>query len=91
MTDHATTRDDPLWQRIRREVEEDARREPTLASFLYAVVLNHPRLEDALSFILASKLGSTTVPAITLRDLVTRPSPPTPRSGSRCAPIWRRW
>jgi len=33
-------------------------------------VLNHPRLEDALSFILASKLGSTTVPAITLRDLV---------------------
>ena len=40
-----------------------------LASFLYSVVLNHRCLEDALSFLLASKLGSTTVPEISLRDL----------------------
>ena len=61
---------DPIWEKIRAEAEEDAEREPMLASFLYSVVLNHKRLEDALSFILASKLGSSTVPAVTLRDLI---------------------
>ncbi len=62
--------DDLIWMRVRAEAEEDATREPMLASFLYSVVLNHKRLEDALSFILASKLGSPTVPAVTLRDLI---------------------
>lgn len=61
---------DPIWLRIRREASEDAAREPMLASFLHAVVLNHRRLEDALSFLLASKLGSANVPALTLRDLI---------------------
>jgi len=62
--------DDPIWQRIRAEAAEDAAREPMLASFLHSVVLNHRRLEDALSFLLASKLGSGDVPALTVRDLV---------------------
>ena len=61
---------DPVWERIRAEAEQDASQEPMLASFLYAVVLYHKRLEDALSFILASKLESTTLPALTLRDLI---------------------
>jgi serine O-acetyltransferase len=62
--------DGDIWARIREEVTRDAEREPMLASFLYTVVLNHARLEDALSFILAEKLGSTTVTALTLRDLI---------------------
>jgi serine O-acetyltransferase len=62
--------DGEIWARIRDEVARDAEREPMLASFLYTVVLNHARLEDALSFILAEKLGSETVTALTLRDLV---------------------
>jgi serine O-acetyltransferase len=41
-----------------------------LASFLFSSVLNHERFEDALSFLLASKLGSATLTAVTLRDLV---------------------
>ncbi len=61
---------DPVWESIRMEVEEDAKREPMLASFLYAVVLNHKRLEDALSFLLASKLETPTLTAVTLRDLI---------------------
>ena len=61
---------DPIWQRIRAEAAEDAAREPMLASFLHSVVLNHGRLEDALSFLLASKLESSNVSALTLRDLV---------------------
>lgn len=61
---------DGIWERIRAEVEEDARAEPMLASFLYAVVLNHRSLEDALSFQLAGKLESHTLNATTLRDLI---------------------
>ena len=60
--------EDAIWQAIRTEVSGDAQKEPMLASFLYAVVLNHKTLEDALSFHLASKLGYTTVPELTLRD-----------------------
>ncbi len=60
---------DAIWEAIRQEVLEDAQREPMLASFLYAVILNHRDLEDALSYHLASKLGSSTLPAVTLRDL----------------------
>lgn len=61
---------DRLWRKIREEAARDAVQEPMLASFLYSVVLNHERFEDALSFILASKLGSTTLTAVSLRDLV---------------------
>lgn len=66
------TTNDPIWETIRTEVEEDERHEPMLAGFLHSVVLNHSCLKDALSFILASKLGSTTVPEITLRDLFVK-------------------
>jgi serine O-acetyltransferase len=63
---------DEIWTRIREEAARDAVREPMLASFLYSVVLNHDRFEDALSFILASKLGSPTLSAVSLRDLIQR-------------------
>jgi serine O-acetyltransferase len=62
--------DNAVWTSIREEALRDAEREPMLASFLHTVVLSHPRLEDALSFILSQKLGSPTVSALTLRDLV---------------------
>lgn len=61
---------DPMWEAIRLESEEEARREPMLASFLYATVLNHRSIEDALSFQLAGKLESHTLTATTLRDLI---------------------
>ncbi len=61
---------DEIWEDIQSHAEEDARKEPMLASFLYAVVLNHSRLEDALSFLLASKLESSTITATSLRDLI---------------------
>ena len=64
--------DEQIWPRIREEAARDAAREPMLASFLYTVVLNHETLEDALSFILASKLDGVAIGAPTLRDLVDR-------------------
>lgn len=61
---------DPVWESIRAEAERDAKKEPMLANFLYGVVLNHKRLEDALSFLLSTKLESATITAVSLRDLI---------------------
>jgi len=61
---------DSIWMAIRSEAEVHAKREPLLASFLHASVLNHTTLEQALSLNLAHKLGSDTLPAISLREVV---------------------
>jgi serine O-acetyltransferase len=61
---------DPLWQSIREEVAGDAEREPILASFLHATVLNHKSLEDALGFLLAGKLECSVLPAMLVRELI---------------------
>lgn len=65
-----TQNGDAVWERVRREVAETAQREPLLASFLHAVVLNHKTFEDALSYQLASKLESHTITAVSMRDLI---------------------
>jgi serine O-acetyltransferase len=65
-----TTHRDDVWNRIRTEVAADAKAEPALASFLHTTVLSHPRLEDSLSFLLASKLGSETITSLSLRELI---------------------
>lgn len=62
--------DDRIWQLIRQEVEEEARREPLLANFFHGVVLNHKTFENTLSFLLATKLDSTTITTLALRDLI---------------------
>jgi serine O-acetyltransferase len=67
---NAVPTSDPVWQRIREEVAAQANREPILASFLHAVVLNHDRLEDALSFHLATKLASQSLPDMLVRELI---------------------
>ncbi|CAL8974267.1 Serine acetyltransferase [Propionicimonas sp. T2.31MG-18] len=67
-----TVHRDEVWNRIRAEVAADAQAEPALASFLHTNVLSHARLEDALSFILASKLGSETITSLSLRELIRR-------------------
>jgi len=61
---------DALWETIRAEAVDDVAREPMLASFFYQVILNHRSFEDALSFHLASKLASATLPAVGMRDLI---------------------
>ena len=61
---------DPMWERIRREATEHAREEPILASFLHATILNHSRLELALSFHLASQLDSPTASSLLLREVM---------------------
>lgn len=62
---------DPLWQEIRADVESEARREPLLAGFLRAAILDHDGLGQALAFQLAEKLASPRLGAAPLRELIT--------------------
>jgi serine O-acetyltransferase len=65
-----TQANDPVWERIRQEAAHEAQQEPILASFFHATILNHRKLECALSFHLASKLDSPTVHALLLREVI---------------------
>jgi len=47
---------DPVWSQVRREAEEISAQEPALGGFLYASVLSHARLEDAVCHRLARRL-----------------------------------
>lgn len=61
---------DDLWEEIRTETKTAIQREPILASFLHATILNHSSLENALSFHLANKLDSATVSAMQIREVI---------------------
>ena len=47
---------DPVWSQVRREAEEISAQEPALGGFIYASVLSHARLEDAVCHRLARRL-----------------------------------
>ena len=59
-----------LWKAMRREVQARAEFEPIMATYFQAVVLNHEDLKAALSFLLASKLDSSVVSSMALRDII---------------------
>jgi serine O-acetyltransferase len=65
-----TKQPDQVWTDLRKEVAALADSETMLASYLHAMVLNHRSLENSLSFLLAGKLGSPHLSAMTLRDVV---------------------
>ena len=58
-----------IWQRLRSEAESVIQREPLLANYVYACVLNHNSLESALGFILANKLSDDVMPAKSVGEL----------------------
>jgi serine O-acetyltransferase len=58
-----------VWAQLRVEAMQAAAEEPLLASFLHATILHHERLEDALSYHLASKLGGADMGALQLREV----------------------
>ncbi|AKH70489.1 serine O-acetyltransferase [Spongiibacter sp. IMCC21906] len=61
---------DPVWERIREETACEVKREPVLASFLHATILNHHSLETALSFHLAHALNSPAASALLVREVI---------------------
>ena len=54
---------DPIWTAVRQEAEEAARKEPALGGFMYATILSHSRLEDAVCHRLAQRLNHADVDA----------------------------
>lgn len=60
---------DPIWTALRSQAEEIARNEPALASFAHATILKNARLEDALSFHLARKIGDDDVSPMLTREI----------------------
>ncbi|MCW8194958.1 serine O-acetyltransferase [Proteobacteria bacterium 005FR1] len=61
-----------VWLEIRREAAAMVDEEPALASYYYAAVLKHASLVQAISFELANKLNTSTVPAMLLRELIEK-------------------
>jgi serine O-acetyltransferase len=59
-----------LWQAMRLEVQARAQFEPIMATFFQATVLNHDTLQGALSFLLASKLDSSVVSSMAIREII---------------------
>lgn len=58
-----------VWQIIRTEALAASAQEPVLASFYHAAILNHTTFQAAISFHLANKLDSQTMPALMIREI----------------------
>ncbi len=59
---------DPIWRSIREEAEEAVARDPLLAAFLYATILNQESLEDAVIHRLAERLAHQDLGADLIRQ-----------------------
>lgn len=58
-----------VWAQLRVEAMQAAAEEPGLASYLHAAILHHDRIEDALSYHLASKLAAGDMSPLQLREV----------------------
>lgn len=59
---------DPIWSEIRREAASAMTAEPALGSFIYATLLSHDRLEDAICHRLAQRLDHSEVEAVLINQ-----------------------
>ena len=60
---------DPIWSALHEQAEALAQHEPALASFAHATVLKHERLESALSYHLAKKIGGEDLSPMMTREI----------------------
>lgn len=58
-----------IWQLICSEAVEASAREPVLASFYHATILNHSSFAAAICFHLANRLDSQAMPAMMIREV----------------------
>jgi serine O-acetyltransferase len=54
---------DPVWEQVQSEAEAAMSREPALTGFIFATVVNHTRLEDAIAHRVAQRLNHSDVDA----------------------------
>ena len=59
---------DPIWSSVRAEATEAVERDPLLAAFVYATILNHDSLEDAVVHRLSERLDHPDVGADLIRQ-----------------------
>lgn len=59
-----------VWDSIRKEALIQSEQEPMLASFFHATILKHENLAGALSYILANKLATPSMPAMAVREII---------------------
>src|SRR3990170_4118934 len=59
---------DPVWARVHDEAVEIAAREPHLASFIFATVLHHETLEQAVAQRIVARLDHPDVPGGLIRQ-----------------------
>lgn len=60
---------DPIWTALRAQAEQLAESEPELSSFAHATILKHERLEAALSYHLAKKIGGEDLSPMQVREI----------------------
>jgi serine O-acetyltransferase len=58
---------DPIWSSIRTEAQQAINDEALLGAFMYASILNHKTLEDAVAHRIAERLDHADVPADIIR------------------------
>lgn len=76
---------DEIWQCIVSEAHREAENEPILASHLHATVLKHDTFSQALTHHLAELLGSETLSALTLREVISEAHQQSPNIVSQAA------
>lgn len=59
---------DPIWSKIRKEAQAAMTAEPALGSFIFATVLSHDRLEDAICHRLAQRLDHSDVDPVLINQ-----------------------
>lgn len=59
-----------VWAQLRIEAMQAAAEEPMLASYLHASILHHERMEEALSYHLAQKLGYGDLGPLQMREVI---------------------
>lgn len=59
-----------VWQSILSEARLAASQQPDMGSYFYASILSHKDFENAISFLLASRLENAEVPAMMLRAVM---------------------
>ena len=74
-----------VWAQLRVEAMQAAAEEPLLASYLHASILHHDKIEDALSYHLAQKLGHGDLSALQVREVIQEAYSADPSIASQAA------
>lgn len=72
---------DPIWAQLRLEAEEAIAAEPALGGFVFATILSHDRLEDAVVHRLAQRLNHADVDAYLISKIFKEVLDTTPDMG----------